>query len=782
MKKVEIFTVGGVLLFSFFFVSVKHVSAATTYYVCNNAATCNANSSDWVTGSDSNTCTSKGAACKTMHGVFNKMSGGDTVIIGDGIYSGTSNSVDNSTYPPYGSSSAWTVIKAEHDGAATFDGASFYMDYGSGNRNYYYQIEGVIWANASFWITYGNHVKLLRCGGYNAGSGNIEQFGAGRGASYVLFEDCYAWGEARYKFTSYQNSNVIFRRCVARMDKENAGGEPIAGMAMYSVTNGIIQNSIVIDSNVKSYWTNVYANGGCGCFYVPDTNMSAYDITIENSICLNSQLAGIQSDGHESSYSTYNVIAKNNVLWDVDQMNNSNWLNASRGTNPVWINNTFGVSDVGEAYLSTYASTGGSVTNNLFYSINTSNSLESHWDAYNTSHDYNTYYASTGLPTLSSHEYTNKNPIWNASTNPAGALKYITRIESGSNHSGIGSGGADIGANIVKKVGVSGTLWGETGYDTEQAENLWPFPNENVIKQKMASYSYQSLSGARGFAAPGNGLYGGPITLTSYIWEYLGNACPTGICTTTPDTTPPTSPTNLAANSTSQSSITVSWDPSTDDIGVTGYQVERCLGLSCSTFTQVGTPTASPFTDISLTASTGYSYHVRAVDAAGNVSGWSNVVSATTQGSPTFSSCSTVTPTNFTDPTFTGYGAPYDVFASNTPLISTQCSSTDTHTLTATLGIPGDTTRIVYTKGYYYDPGINDWTSFTGTCTGALNGEWCQGSVSASITDTDISTASAADPSYLVGFTCRSQNGSWKCGCRDTSCSNFYWQVQGAGM
>ena len=248
------------------------------------------------------------------------------------------------------------------------------------------------------------------------------------------------------------------------------------------------------------------------------------------------------------------------------------------------------------------------------------------------------------------------------------------------------------------------------------------------------------------------------------------------------DTTPPTSPTSLSATSPSQSSITVSWSPATDDVGVTGYQVERCLGLSCSNFTQVGTPTASPFTDTGLTASTGYSYHVRAVDAAGNVSGWSNVVSATTQGSPTFSSCSTVTPTNFTDPTYTGYGAPYDVFASNTPLISTQCSSTDTHTLTATLGIPGDTTRIVYTKGYYYDPGINDWTSFTGTCTGALNGEWCQGSVATSITDTDISTASVSDPSYLVGFTCRSQNGSWKCGCRDTSCSNFYWQVQGAGM
>lgn len=97
------------------------------------------------------------------------------------------------------------------------------------------------------------------------------------------------------------------------------------------------------------------------------------------------------------------------------------------------------------------------------------------------------------------------------------------------------------------------------------------------------------------------------------------------------DTTPPTSPTNLAANATSSSSITVSWTAATDNVGVVRYDVERCLGLSCSDFAQVGTAQNSPFTDSSLTASTGYSYHVRAVDAAGNVSGWSNVVGATTQ-------------------------------------------------------------------------------------------------------------------------------------------------------
>lgn len=142
--------------------------------------------------------------------------------------------------------------------------------------------------------------------------------------------------------------------------------------------------------------------------------------------------------------------------------------------------------------------------------------------------------------------------------------------------------------------------------------------------------------------------------------------------------------------------------------------------------------------------------------------------------------CNTVTPSNFSQSAYNAYGAPFDVFSSNTPLINAQCTSADPHTLQLTSGITGDTTRIVYTKGYYYANSL--WNQYTGTCTGAQNGDWCQGSVSAMITNPNLSTASAANPTYLVGMTCSVQGGGWKCGCRDTTCSNFSWQVQGAGM
>ena len=87
------------------------------------------------------------------------------------------------------------------------------------------------------------------------------------------------------------------------------------------------------------------------------------------------------------------------------------------------------------------------------------------------------------------------------------------------------------------------------------------------------------------------------------------------------DTTPPTAPTSLSATVASSAQINLNWTASTDNVGVTGYLVERCQGSACSSFTQIGTPTAISYSDTGLTVSTSYSYRVRATDAAGNFPG-----------------------------------------------------------------------------------------------------------------------------------------------------------------
>ena len=96
------------------------------------------------------------------------------------------------------------------------------------------------------------------------------------------------------------------------------------------------------------------------------------------------------------------------------------------------------------------------------------------------------------------------------------------------------------------------------------------------------------------------------------------------------DTTPPTAPTALTATAAGATQINLDWTASSDNVGVSGYRVERCQGAGCTNFAQVGTPTGTSFSDTGLSASTTYRYQVRAADAAGNLSPYSTIATATT--------------------------------------------------------------------------------------------------------------------------------------------------------
>lgn len=93
-----------------------------------------------------------------------------------------------------------------------------------------------------------------------------------------------------------------------------------------------------------------------------------------------------------------------------------------------------------------------------------------------------------------------------------------------------------------------------------------------------------------------------------------------------PDTTPPTAPTDLTA--TTISKIDLTWTPSTDNVDVASYLVER-EDPGSSSFAQIGTISVTAFNDTSLTSGGTYSYRVRATDTAGNASDYSNTVSIT---------------------------------------------------------------------------------------------------------------------------------------------------------
>lgn len=98
------------------------------------------------------------------------------------------------------------------------------------------------------------------------------------------------------------------------------------------------------------------------------------------------------------------------------------------------------------------------------------------------------------------------------------------------------------------------------------------------------------------------------------------------------DTQAPTAPTGLAASNVTQTTLTLNWNASTDNVGVTGYDVYQGA-------TNIGTVTSTSANVTGLAAGTSYTFTVRAKDAAGNVSAASNAVNVTTQSDGI--SCST---------------------------------------------------------------------------------------------------------------------------------------------
>jgi chitinase len=105
---------------------------------------------------------------------------------------------------------------------------------------------------------------------------------------------------------------------------------------------------------------------------------------------------------------------------------------------------------------------------------------------------------------------------------------------------------------------------------------------------------------------------------TPALWSFISGGGGGG------DTQSPTAPANLRITATTSSSVSLAWNPSSDNVAVTGYDVLRGGTL-------VGATAATTFTATGLAPATAFTFTIRARDAAGNLSAISNAISATTQ-------------------------------------------------------------------------------------------------------------------------------------------------------
>jgi len=197
------------------------------------------------------------------------------------------------------------------------------------------------------------------------------------------------------------------------------------------------------------------------------------------------------------------------------------------------------------------------------------------------------------------------------------------------------NGGGGFGGTItITNSGDAITAWTLTFTfpGNQRIQNGWDgnytqAAGSSVVTVTNADYNGSKGTGATwttGFNASYSGTNTNPASVTCTGTAGGGN--------TGGDTQPPSAPSNLAASGTTSTGTNLAWTASTDNVGVTGYDILRATGASGGTFASVGTSTTTSFAATGLTASTTYQFQVRARDAAGNTSPVSNTVTVTTTG------------------------------------------------------------------------------------------------------------------------------------------------------
>jgi len=164
-------------------------------------------------------------------------------------------------------------------------------------------------------------------------------------------------------------------------------------------------------------------------------------------------------------------------------------------------------------------------------------------------------------------------------------------------------------SNANTSYNANGGISGGNGYTT--ASNITA--NPGYVNRAAKDFRLPSGSPCVGYG-PAAGIQPGIAVDTS---------------TAPSDTTPPTTPSGLNATNLATSSLTLNWVAATDNVGISGYEIQRA-GV------KIGSSATTSFGVAGLTCGTAYAFAVAAVDAAGNRSTTSAPVTVST------SPCSTV--------------------------------------------------------------------------------------------------------------------------------------------
>ena len=232
--------------------------------------------------------------------------------------------------------------------------------------------------------------------------------------------------------------------------------------------------------------------------------------------------------------------------------------------------------------------------------------------------------------------------------------EYISRVQLGSidNSSGAGNGYSDftnlstsLSKNVSSAISITPT-W--TGTQYNEAYSVWIDYNQDgdfndAGEQVFTRSATQNSPVSGSFIVPSSALEGATRMRVSMKYNGIPTACESfsygevedytvTISGSTADTEAPSAPTNLSANNITETTVDLSWNASSDNVGVTGYDVYQGSSL-------LGSATGTTAQITGLTANTTYNFYVEAKDAEGNISAASNTVSVTTSGAPAVNYC-----------------------------------------------------------------------------------------------------------------------------------------------
>ena len=466
---------------------------------------------------------SPATAWKTFAKAFGAMAPADELVLLDGTYSTAAGTgaIDyqgtNSAQPKSGTSlTSMTVIRAQNPGNVFIDGPLFIGR--STRKDSFIKIQGITFRSniGSSTLYNADNMYIKDCGfsgGFSIGTNDHNQ-----GSDFNLVEDVWIWATGqRIIAINYRAKNNVWRRVLVRGDgcgtaACTGSGNPNVGMTVYDSQNISFQNVMVID-RILATGDEAYGNFA-----------SAQHTADPATYLLNNEWLGTMSiKAPDSGYhfeadfaSSPSHTLRNVVAWDA----------AGEGIN---------IGPASTGIIVENATVNGGTLNPNASVIRIAPGVTGTLRSFNATGAGKWAVNSSVGPTFADAFGTFSTALYNQSscsgtcltTNPRSdtpgpSLKHLTRIEAGSKLKAAGFNGGDMGANVLFRYGLSdGLRVGQGGFNVLSAVPLWPWPNEARIKAEMCG------STTRGFCSTGKQLNGvDNVTLTSYIWEYLGNPRP----------------------------------------------------------------------------------------------------------------------------------------------------------------------------------------------------------------------------------------------------------------